>query len=140
MHTMPQIPETPKQAATRRTPLDRALDQELFKALSDATRLRLLSCLASCRRKCTVGEMAECCSVDYSVVARHLGLLHRTGLLDAERVGREVWYSVRATEMADRFSQLASLFESLTPLSADEEMGLSGGCSDPNDPNARCAC
>ena len=49
---------------------DRALDAELFKALSDPTRLKLLACLAKCSRMCSVTEVAECCSVDFSVVSR----------------------------------------------------------------------
>ena len=43
---------TPKQAGKRIEALDKALDYELFKALSDPTRVRILACLAKCRRTC----------------------------------------------------------------------------------------
>ena len=47
--------------------LDRSLDAALFRALGDATRLHLVTCLAMCCRPCSVKEVAECCDVDYSV-------------------------------------------------------------------------
>ncbi|MCA9245173.1 MAG: helix-turn-helix transcriptional regulator, partial [Phycisphaerales bacterium] len=71
--------------------MDRQLDTDLFKALGDPTRARLLACLLKCGRPCSVTEVAECCAVDFSVVARHLGLLARVGVLDSEKKGRTVW-------------------------------------------------
>ena len=63
-------PATPRQAAKVRGPVDGLLDVELFRALADPTRVRLLACLIKCGRGCTVGEVAECCAVDLSVVSR----------------------------------------------------------------------
>lgn len=105
------MPATPRQAATRRGPLDRALDPELFKALSDPTRAKLLACLAKCSRACTVSEVAACCSVDFSVVARHLQTLERAGVVGAEKAGRSVLYRVRYGEVCGALRGLADALE-----------------------------
>lgn len=118
-----QEPATPRQAARRRSPVDHLLDPELFKALSDPTRLLLLRCLLKCRRACSVSEVAECCEVDFSVVARHLGLLARAGVLEARKDGRTVWYTARCDALADRFLELSSEFRALTPGSGCCEKG-----------------
>ncbi len=107
---------SPKQALTRRRPVDGLLDAELFKALGDPTRLRLVACLVKCARPCTVSEIAECCSVDVSVVSRHLQLLERSGVLEGTRTGRSVSYRVRGDELAAIFKGLA------------EAMTACGGC------------
>ncbi len=86
---------TPKQAAKCCSPIDELLDPKLFKALSDPTRLKLLACLAKCGRACSVTDIAECCSVDFSVVSRHLALLERAGVLESSKQGRTVFYAVR---------------------------------------------
>lgn len=112
-------PATPRQAARRRDPIDRLLEPELFKALSDPTRVRLLACLVKCSRPCSVTEVAECCSVDFSVVARHLSLLARCGVLEAEKQGRTVFYTPRTGALADRFDALAAALRAC---------GEAGGC------------
>jgi ArsR family transcriptional regulator, arsenate/arsenite/antimonite-responsive transcriptional repressor len=108
-------PATPKQAAARRTAIDDELDPDLFKALADPTRASLLACIAKCGRGCTVGEVAECTSVDLSVVSRHLGLLARAGVLESEKEGRTVSYRVRYAEIAAALRSLASALEGCCP-------------------------
>ncbi len=108
-------PSTPRQAARRPAPLDRALDADLFKALSDPTRLRLLACLAKCSRFCSVTEVAECCSVDFSVVSRHLAMLADAGVLDSRKDGRTMFYQVRYEHMSDAFRAVASAFDNCCP-------------------------
>ena len=103
----PAPPTSPRQAARRRAPIDRLLDPDLFKALSDPTRVKLLACILKCGRGCSVTEVAACCSVDFSVVARHLTVLARAGLLDAKKEGRTVWYTPRGEAIAAQLRQLA---------------------------------
>jgi ArsR family transcriptional regulator len=105
-----QRPATPRQAARRSAPLDKALDAGLFKALSDPTRLRLLASLAKCGRMCSVSEVAECCSVDFSVVSRHLAMLADAGILDSHKQGRTVLYQVRYGHLGKTFRALARAF------------------------------
>ena len=109
---------TPKQAALCCAPLDELLDAELFKALSDPTRLRLFSCLSKCGRACSVTEVAECCSVDFSVVSRHLAMLEKAGVLEAAKDGRTVFYSVRYTDVSKTLRSLARAIEECAPTKA----------------------
>ena len=108
-------PATPKQAATRKGDLDRQLDPELFKALADPTRAALVACIAKCGRGCSVGEVAECTSVDLSVVSRHLAQLARSGVLESEREGRTVRYRVRYREVTQALRALADSLEQCCP-------------------------
>jgi len=105
------IPKTPKQAACCNSELDKLLDPEIFKALGDQTRLKLLSCLARCARECSTTEVAECCSVDFSVVTRHLTLLADAGVLESRKEGRTVYYKVRYAELGTSLRSLADALE-----------------------------
>jgi len=108
-------PKTPKQAAACCGPVDDLLDPELFKALCDPTRARLLGCLAKCGRACSVSEIAECCPVDLSVVSRHLQILERAGLLEVVKQGRTVFYRVRYTQFCGALRGLADAIEGCCP-------------------------
>ncbi len=105
-----RCPATPGAAARRRSRLDRLLDPDLFKALGDPTRARLLSCLIKVGRECSVSEVAECCEVDFSVVARHLARLRRSGLVESRRQGRVVWYQA-SERLASHLRDLADAIE-----------------------------
>lgn len=105
----------PKQGLRKNRTLDRLLEPELFRALGDPTRQVLFACLVKCGRACSVSELAECCSVDLSVVSRHLSQLARAGALEVERQGRTVLYAVRTTELMQRFRALADALESCDP-------------------------
>jgi DNA-binding transcriptional ArsR family regulator len=87
----------------------------LFKAFSDPTRLSLVACIAKCGRGCSVGEVAECCSVDMSVVSRHLALLARSGVLEAKKEGRTVVYRVRYVELCTSLRSLADALDECCP-------------------------
>ncbi|MEM9064598.1 MAG: metalloregulator ArsR/SmtB family transcription factor [Planctomycetota bacterium] len=106
---------SPKQASRRRARLDRLLDPELLKALAEPTRAKLLSCLLKCGRPCSVTEVAACCSIDFSMVARHLGTMARAGLLSSEKKGRTVWYAADGPTLAGLFRELADAIDELQP-------------------------
>jgi ArsR family transcriptional regulator, arsenate/arsenite/antimonite-responsive transcriptional repressor len=108
-------PLTPKQASKRSAPIDKVLDPEFFKALSDPTRLKLLACLAKCGRMCSVTEVAECCSVDFSVVSRHLSMLAGAGVLQAKKEGRTMFYQVQYEHLSDSLRALADAIDNCCP-------------------------
>jgi DNA-binding transcriptional ArsR family regulator len=110
-----RAPRTPRQAARRPGAIDQRLDADLFKALSDPTRLVLLACLAKCARPCSVGEVAECCSVDLSVVSRHLSMLESAGVVEARKEGRTVFYAVRFREVTGMLRALADALDQCCP-------------------------
>lgn len=118
-------PSTPKQAADCCRPIDKLLNPELFKALCDPTRVSLIACIAKCGRGCSVGEVAACCSVDFSVVSRHLTMLAKAGVLEADKQGRTVFYRVRYAELSRSLRLLAHAIEECCPDTAGNG---NGGC------------
>gem|GEM_PF-1186914 len=99
-------PDSPESALRVKAAIDTRLDQQLFKALSDPTRLLVLSCLVKCGRPCSVSEVAECCEVEFSVVNKHMKVLAAAGVLSAEKEGRTVWYTARCGDLCERFARL----------------------------------
>ncbi len=95
--------------------LEQTIPPGFFRALSDPTRVDLLVQLAGCRRACTVGELAECCPVDLSVVSRHLAILRDAGLLAATRDGKQVYYRVRFDMVTDTLRAVANAVERCRP-------------------------
>ncbi len=106
---------SPRQAAACRRPVDGLLDPGLFRALCDPTRSGLVGCLIKCGRACSVGELAECCAVDLSVVSRHLRTLERAGLLGSLKTGRTVRYSVKYPHICRTLRALAAAIEQYCP-------------------------
>lgn len=108
-------PMSPRQASSCCRPVDGLLDPILFRVLGDPTRVTMLACLIKCGRECTVSEVAECCSVDLSVVSRHLQALARAGVLTAHKSGRTMSYSVRYADLCRTLRDLASSIEECAP-------------------------
>ena len=94
------------------------LDHRLFKALCDPSRLGILCRVAQRRSESTVSEVAACCPTNISVVSRHLAMLRDAGILHAEKRGKEVYYSVRCSELAATLR--ASTVRSVSSLSVRE--------------------
>ena len=128
MQTNTSRPETPLQAAACCGPIDRLLNPDLFKALCDPTRVGLLACIAKCGRGCSVSEVAACCSVDTSVVSRHLSTLEKAGVLTSERDGRVVRYAVRYQELSGTLRALADAIDGCCPDGCPAGEPGQGGC------------
>ena len=77
---------------------------DAFKALSDPSRRRMLQLLAD--RDMTAGEIAACFEMTKPSVSHHLGILKNAGLVDDERRGQNIVYSLNTTI----FQQLMSWF------------------------------
>ena len=107
------------------------LRPEIFKALSDRNRASILMELARADTEQSVSEVARCCPIDLSVVSRHLGTLRKAGLVDAERRGKEVYYSLKVNELVGLLRGLADALEACCPdgsctLTTEHD----GGCHD----------
>lgn len=83
---------------------------QLFKVLSDPNRLSLIGHLCGCR-EANVGELSQCCSIDLSVVSRHLSKLKDVGVLGARKEGKTVFYDLKASELATLLRELADEIE-----------------------------
>jgi ArsR family transcriptional regulator len=85
---------------------------DVFKALGDPTRLAILGRLAAGDQTRAVSEIAACCTVDLSVVSRHLKVLAHAGIVESERRGKQVLYRVRIPNLVARLRALADALES----------------------------
>ncbi len=83
-------------AAADRSPLPAQSEitalADLFAALADPTRLRLIAALAV--GEMSVGELAEGVGLSHSAVSHQLQLLRRLGLVRPRRDGRVVYYAL----------------------------------------------
>ena len=91
------------------------LSPEFFKALADPNRIALLVHLAGSNQEQTLTDMSCCCPVDLSVVSRHLGILRDAGVLQAQRRGRQVHYSVCVDQLTALLRRLADALEACCP-------------------------
>jgi len=89
---------------------------QIFKLLSDETRLRILLALA---REGELHVSAICGLMGQSqpAVSHHLALLRVAGLIEARRDGKHNFYSVRRTPF---YRLIEALFESMSGGEKDE--------------------
>jgi ArsR family transcriptional regulator len=65
----------------------------LAKVLSDPTRVKLMAILASGKPK-SVGQLCDALKLPQPSVSHHLGLLRMTWVVEGQRTGKKVFYSV----------------------------------------------
>ena len=66
---------------------------ELFKVLSDPTRLKIFQILYNKESRC-VGELVEILEQPQPTISRHLNHLKKLGILNCVRDGTWMWYEV----------------------------------------------
>ncbi|MFD7509190.1 ArsR/SmtB family transcription factor [Streptomyces sp. NPDC059853] len=107
-----QSPESPSRSDTccprlLETPLDEAQSAELaqvFKALGDPVRVRLLSMIASQPGgEICVCDLTPAFDLSQPTISHHLKLLRQAGLIDSERRGTWVHYRL-VPETTDRLA------------------------------------
>ena len=67
----------------------------LFKALNDATRREILELLK--KKDMTAGEIADEFNISKPSISHHLDLLKQAGLVEAEKHGQFISYSLNTT-------------------------------------------
>jgi ArsR family transcriptional regulator len=67
---------------------------ELFKALSDDTRIRIMKLLASFKEPICVCEIVDSLILPQYLISRHVNILRRAGLVEDSRDGTWVSYSI----------------------------------------------
>ena len=70
-----------------------------FLALAEPTRLRILHIV--CQNELSVNEIVVASGLSQSNVSRHLGLMHRMGVLRRRRDGAQVFYTVSDESVTD---------------------------------------
>jgi DNA-binding transcriptional ArsR family regulator len=83
-------------------------DDELWEAMADPTRRKLLDLLVA-RGQATATTLTADMPVSRQAISKHLLLLQRVGLIDGHRQGREVRYAVREQRLAEATSALSEV-------------------------------
>lgn len=91
--------------------------EQLFRALADRTRLRLLNLIGG--QELCVCYFVEVLQTSQPKISRHLAYLRRTGLVSARREGK--WMHYRIAVPSDPFAARI-LRETLAALADDPEM------------------
>ena len=76
----------------------------LFKALNDPTRREILELLK--KKDLTAGEIADHFNLSKPSISHHLDLLRQAGLVQSEKEGQFITYSLNTTVMDELFSWL----------------------------------
>jgi ArsR family transcriptional regulator, cadmium/lead-responsive transcriptional repressor len=84
------------------------VDDELWSAIGDPTRRRMLDLLLV-ERGATATTLGRQLPVTRQAVAKHLGVLDRAGLVRATQAGREKRYQVDDAQFARAVAQLSSV-------------------------------
>ena len=80
----------------------------VFAALADPTRREVLRSLSS-RPELTASRLAGELPMSRQAVAKHLAALHRAGLVEAHREGRETRYVLTPAPLADAMGWMADV-------------------------------
>ena len=72
---------------------------EVFKALSDPTRRRVLQLLR--KGPMTAGELSEPFAVSKPTMSAHFAVLREAGLVDATKSGRTITYRLKMSVLED---------------------------------------
>ncbi len=87
---------------------------EIFKALSDETRVRILSLLISSKESICVCEIVDALEEPQYNVSRHLKVLKNAGLVEETKKGRWKYFSL--TRKKDLF--MTNFFSAITSIPA----------------------
>ena len=85
-----------------------AVDDDLWSAIGDPTRRRMLDLLLG-EGAGTATSLSERLPVTRQAVAKHLGVLDRVGLVHVMPAGREMRYRVDEAQLARAVAQLAEV-------------------------------
>lgn len=82
---------------------------EIFKALGDETRVKIMQMLNT--RPRAVGEIVDFFSLTQSTISRHLSVLKNSKLVVSRRKGSQVIYGINEATVRDRLLGFFEAFE-----------------------------
>ena len=80
---------------------------DVWKALADPTRRKILSLLKD--KDMNAGEIANEFNMTKPSISNHLNILKQADLVDAEKVGRNVNYSLKTSVLEDVLKLISDL-------------------------------
>lgn len=92
--------------------------QEVFKALSDPSRRRILKILQEGSQ--SAGELADAFPITKGSLSHHFSVLKAAGLVRCERRGQQIVYSLNTSVVEDAASLLLELFGRKETEAGDE--------------------
>lgn len=94
---------------------------ELFKVLSDPTRLKIFQILFKKEARC-VGELVEILDQPQPTISRHLNHLKKLGILSCVRDGTWMWYEV-ADDLPEWCQEILDItYEQISPKDMDKQL------------------
>lgn len=81
---------------------------ECLRTIAHPHRLRMVQMLLQGRY--TVGELAEACGIPSHMASEHLRLMQRCGLLSSEKEGRNAYYQIVESHLANIFACIEARF------------------------------
>jgi len=96
----------PDELISTRTALDErtaALLAEVFSALSDPSRIRIISALTE--GEMNVGKLAEMVGISESAISHHMRGLRQMRIVRARKEGRQVYYALEDEHIADLYQR-----------------------------------
>lgn len=101
------------------------MKRDVFQAIADPTRRAILVLIAA--QALTPNALAEEFNMTRQAVSKHIRILHECDLLEQEKVGREIYYQLKAEKMKEvddwleqfrkiwetRFTQLDNLLSTI---------------------------
>lgn len=109
----------------------------LFQALSDPTRLRIVSLLAAETELC-VCELTHALDLSQPMISRHLSNLRETGLVDDRRAGKWIYYRLHP-ELPNWASDVLARTQTALARSEPYRADRATLRSMPNRPFSHCA-
>ena len=94
------------------------LVQDVFKALSDPSRRKILKILQGGSR--TAGELAGAFDITKGSLSHHFNILKAAGLVRCERRGQRIVYSLNTSVLEDATALLIDLFGRKETEAGDE--------------------
>jgi len=82
---------------------------DVWSALADPTRRKILQLLR--RRDLTAGEIADNFNMTKPSISHHLNILKNANLIDGEKTGQNIVYSLNTTVFQDLLKLFADLTE-----------------------------
>ncbi len=101
-----------KRNYTAAIPAEWARTAKVFTALGDEHRQRMLL-LFDKGERLNVGQIAEVSTLSRSTVSHHLKLLREAGVLESEKVGKEVYFWINKKEIKESLSAVIDYLKTL---------------------------
>lgn len=109
----------------------------LFKALSDESRMRILSMLAM--KELCVCQLMGVLGIPQPLVSRNLGILREAGLIEERREGKLIFYSLRQDLPRETVTIVGALQERLkNDLTFLADLGSLADCSEYQKKTGKC--